>query len=202
MPRHPPRALSSFNHHSITATTRGLGSLRYSLIRLLMCVTFRDLMLTKNRPDAGRLALGHQRSLSAGVAIRHYRRLSLSVCGLLSIARLRVGGIGGAEGTRTPDPSPRRLLPHLSYSAVCIGKRDCRDSRPAPVFRYLSRRRASGRSSHFSVYTRSKGPAWAVYRVCRRPCSARRLRRSLVEPCKVVRSCGSSTRRHTIHPAS
>ena len=59
---------------------------------------------------------GIRESWSAGVAIRHYRRLSLTVCGLLSIARLRVGGIGGAEGTRTPDfLLAKEALSQLSY---------------------------------------------------------------------------------------
>ena len=78
MPRHPPRALSSFNHHSITVTTLGWDPSGHSLYSLVNVPgSSRPLMLTKNRPDAGRLALGHQRSLSAGVAIRHYQKVSL-----------------------------------------------------------------------------------------------------------------------------
>ena len=125
MPRHPPRALSSFDHHSITVTTRGWDPSGHLSIRLLKCVAPRDvLMLTKNRPDAGRLALGHQSEL---VSLCRDSSLPKSKCvsvrGLLSID-FGGGFVGGAGGTRTPDPLlAKEVLSQLSYGPTISGVR-------------------------------------------------------------------------------
>jgi hypothetical protein len=144
---------------------------------------------------------GISESLLACVAISHYRNRSVSFRGLVSIDVAR-GFVGGAAGTRTPDLSPRRPLSQLSYP-VSGWRRALRKSRPALVFRHRSRRRASRRLSHRSLYTRSNGPAQAVYRfsaLAHARLGASRGRWS--NRCRAAHSCGSSARRRTIRPAS
>ena len=117
MPRHPPRALSSFNHHSITVTTLGWDPSGHSLYSLVKVPgSSRPLMLAKNRPDAGRLALGHQRELVSWCrdsSLPEVKSISLRVAVNSAFAG---GGIGGAEGTRTPDfLLAKEALSQLSY---------------------------------------------------------------------------------------
>ena len=86
VPRHPPRALSSFFHHSITVTTNSVlpvnkrkdGHSRIPQVTLYSILKVRDtpqrsLALTKNRPDAGRFAMMHQQA-ELGVAECHCQR--------------------------------------------------------------------------------------------------------------------------------